>query len=265
MAKALGWANILRITVTVLMISICAKQILNWNISIRLQQGLRASPFRRFYNSSTMASAEPESQVQDQVESPAPARPQSQPPLELPELSPSDHKLFNRLAEQMDYYVGRDRDCFHIHKLTALQHNHFRATWNTLYKACENNRRPAGMSIRQFLRMGLDLCHHLETHHSIEERHIFPQLAVKMPLFRQKDHLLSQHAQIHVGLEGFEKYLTSCRDGERELRMEEMKQAMDTFGKVLWAHLDDEVQQLGAENMRKFWTKEDMIRMGNTW
>lgn len=121
------------------------------------------------------------------------------------------------------------------------------------------------MSIRQFLSMGLDFCHHLETHHTIEEHYVFPELAVKMPLFRQRDHLLAQHAQIHAGLEGFEKYLSRCRKGETELRMEEMKGLMNSFGKVLWAHLDDEVEQLGAENMRKFWTKEEMNRIGVGW
>ena len=63
----------------------------------------------------------------------------------------------------------------------------------------------------------------------IEERYFFPELAVKMPLFRQRDHLLSQHAQIHAGLEGFEKYLMDCRRGERELRMEEMQELMESL------------------------------------
>jgi hypothetical protein len=41
-----------------------------------------------------------------------------------------------------------------------------------------------------------------------------------------------------------------------------MKMLMDSFGRVLWAHLDDEVEQLGADNMREFWMKEDMKRFG---
>lgn len=40
-----------------------------------------------------------------------------------------------------------------------------------------------------------------------------------------------------------------------------MKFLMDTFGGVLWAHLEDEVRALGAENMRKYWTLEEMRRM----
>ena len=43
--------------------------------------------------------------------------------------------------------------------------------------------------------------------------------------------------------------------------MEEMKEIMDSFGEVLWQHLDDEVEQLGAENMRKYWTINEMRRM----
>jgi hemerythrin-like domain-containing protein len=130
-----------------------------------------------------------------------------------------------------------------------------------MYKACETSKRPSGMSLRQFLSTGLEFCHHLTMHHTIEERHIFPVLAKKMPAFKKELELLSQHKQIHVGLEKFEDYLNKCRSGEHELRLEEMKVVMDGFGKVLWQHLDDEVKQLGAENMRTFWTLEEMRRM----
>lgn len=195
---------------------------------------------------------QPEAQA-EALQPPAPKSTAPPPPKKeeapaLPKLSAADYRAYNRLAVQMDAF-----------------HNHFRATWNAMYRACEENKRPAGMSIRQFLRMGLDFCHHLETHHTIEEHYVFPELAVKMPLFRQRDHLLGQHAQIHRGLEGFEKYLTKCQRGETELRMEEMKALMDGFGKVLWSHLDDEVEQLSAENMRKFWTREEMNRIGVSW
>ena len=82
-----------------------------------------------------------------------------------------------------------------------------------------------------------------------------------MPAFRQELELLTQHKQIHEGLEKFEDYLGKCRSGEKDLRMDEMKELMDGFGEVLWAHLDDEVKQLGAENMRKYWTVTEMKSM----
>jgi hemerythrin-like domain-containing protein len=117
------------------------------------------------------------------------------------------------------------------------------------------------MSIRQFLTTGLELCSSLNLHHNIEEQHFFPLLARKMPLFQKQDLLVTQHKEIHAGLEKLEKYLADCRTGERELRLDELKVVMDGFGKVLWQHLDEEVEQLGAENMRKFWSLEEMRRM----
>lgn len=82
-----------------------------------------------------------------------------------------------------------------------------------------------------------------------------------MPAFKKELELLSQHKQIHKGLDKLEKYLDQCGGGERELRMSELKEILDGFGTVLWQHLDDEVKQLGAENMRKYWTLEEMRRM----
>jgi hypothetical protein len=82
-----------------------------------------------------------------------------------------------------------------------------------------------------------------------------------MPAFKEELELLSQHKQIHAGLDKLEDYLEKCRSGEKDLRMEELKAILDTFGEVLWAHLDDEVEQLGAENMRKYWSIKEMQRM----
>ncbi|KAF1966143.1 hypothetical protein BU23DRAFT_560471 [Bimuria novae-zelandiae CBS 107.79] len=170
----------------------------------------------------------------------------STPPEEkpLPKLTSAEFRVYNNMAEHMNYF-----------------HNHFRHTWNTLYKACENNKRPAGMSIRQFLATAEQFCQGLTFHHTIEEQSIFPILAKKMPSFKQEMELLEQHRGIHEGLEKLEEYIAECRSGDKELQMKEMKRIMDGFGKVLWAHLDDEVKQLGAENMRKYWTLEEMRRM----
>ncbi|KAL9021608.1 MAG: hypothetical protein Q9185_001143 [Variospora sp. 1 TL-2023] len=80
-------------------------------------------------------------------------------------------------------------------------------------------------------------------------------LAKKMPAFREELALLTQHKQIHQGLDHFQAYLERCATGEQELRLTEVKDLMDAFGGVLWTHLSEEVEQLGAENMRKYWSK----------
>lgn len=82
-----------------------------------------------------------------------------------------------------------------------------------------------------------------------------------MPAFKKELELLTQHKQIHEGLDKFEEYLKDCRDGEKDFENREMKRLMDTFGDVLWTHLDDEVRQLGAENMRKYWTLAELREM----
>ncbi len=162
----------------------------------------------------------------------------------LPKLSAHEFRTYNRMAEGMNYY-----------------HNSFRRSWTVLYSACEANKRPAGLSIRQFLNVGLQFCQHLTMHHDIEEAHIFPILAKKMPAFQHEMEMRTAHKSIHAGLEKLEPWLEECRSGERELDLRELKSLMDTFGKVLWQHLDEEVDQLGAENMRKYWTIAEMQRM----
>ncbi|KAL8737557.1 MAG: hypothetical protein Q9181_001571 [Wetmoreana brouardii] len=162
----------------------------------------------------------------------------------LPKLSSSEFRVYNSMADHMNLF-----------------HDQFRQTWNALYAAASGGKRPEGMSIRQFLNLGLKFCEHLHMHHTIEEMHIFPVLARKMPAFRNELELLTQHKQIHAGLDRFQAYLQDCAAGERELRLTELKSLMDSFGTVLWTHLSDEVDQLGAENMREYWTLDEMKTM----
>lgn len=98
----------------------------------------------------------------------------------------------------------------------------------------------------------------------MEEIHIFPILARKMPEFqtgKNAAELLRQHAEMHEGMMNMGAYLEKCRSGETELELRRLKEIMDTFKDVLWTHLDQEVKTLGAENMRKYWSKEEMRRM----
>ncbi|KAH7041558.1 uncharacterized protein B0I36DRAFT_371715 [Microdochium trichocladiopsis] len=167
----------------------------------------------------------------------------------LPPLSPHEFRQYNRLAEHMNYF-----------------HEHFRHTWNTLWTAATTNKRPAGMSIRSFIAQGLQFISQLEVHHGIEEQHIFPILARKMPEFRQGKgngaaELLRQHKEIHKGMDLLQAYLQECQTGEKDLDMPTLKSKMESWGGVLWKHLDQEVETLGAENMRKYWTIEEIRRI----
>ena len=181
----------------------------------------------------------------------------------LPSLSREDSDTYARMGITMEWY-----------------HNNFRNTWKVLYGACSSGKRPANMSIRQFLNTGSEFAHHLTMHHTIgippflelairhyslmtlvEEQHIFPVLAQRMPAFRKELELLAQHKQIHNGLDKFEAYIDDCKAGNRDMRMDELKVIMDSFGTVLWAHLQDEVNQLSVDNMRKYWSLDEVRRL----
>ncbi len=82
-----------------------------------------------------------------------------------------------------------------------------------------------------------------------------------MPAFRKELELLTQHKQIHNGLDKFEAYIDDCKAGKRDMRMDELKEIMDSFGTVLWAHLQDEVDQLSVDNMRKYWSLDEVRRL----
>lgn len=139
--------------------------------------------------------------------------------------------------------------------------NEDRLTLHLIDKACTTNKRPSGMSIRQFLSLGDQFCHHLTIHHTIEEQHIFPVLARKMTCFQENQAMLTDHKGIHEGVNQLEGYIADVKSGEKELDLRELKRVMDGFGETLWGHLDSEVRNLGAENMRRFWTVEEMGRM----
>lgn len=118
------------------------------------------------------------------------------------------------------------------------------------------------MTLRAFINVGLQFAEHLTMHHGIEEAHVFPALRVKMPEFNAKTGpMVLQHVQIHNGLDEFENYLRKCQSGEVDFEMGVLKDKMGTWGEVLWKHLDEEVKTLGAENMRKYWSKEELARL----
>lgn len=82
-----------------------------------------------------------------------------------------------------------------------------------------------------------------------------------MPAFRKEVELLTQHQEIHVGMDKMKAYLDECKTGKRDFQMAELKQIMESFGDVLWSHLSDEVKQLGPDEMRKYWSLEEVKRL----
>lgn len=80
-----------------------------------------------------------------------------------------------------------------------------------------------------------------------------------MPEFDSKTGILVlQHKEIHAGLDRLQDYLEKCRSREIKFEMVALKERMESWGEILWKHLDLEVETLGAQNMRKYWSVKEM-------
>ena len=78
-----------------------------------------------------------------------------------------------------------------------------------------------------------------------------------MPQFDMKQdgkHAL-QHDQIHDGLERFDAVLAEFKKtGQYDPKR--LREVMDSFKTVLFEHLDEEVESLSADSMRRYWSLE---------
>lgn len=118
-------------------------------------------------------------------------------------------------------------------------------------------------------------------HHGIEEQHIFPILAKRMDVFKKGvgEHL-EQHKHIHAGqscllywfcsadvlrhdegLDKLELFLNKTKSNHSAYAGEELRGILSSFGPVLFLHLDEEVKTLQGENMRRYYTLEELRRL----
>ena len=186
---------------------------------------------------------------------------QAEPAPELPPLSASDFRTYNHMSVVMESYVNTINISTSFGIDTLVQHSHFRQEWRTLWDACLPKPTSKPPSARALINIGLQFLSHLTIHHDIEEAHIFPMLAKRMPEFQPKGAHVEQHKQMHKGIDELQEYLVQCREGSRDFRREEVREQMQKWGDVLWTHLDEEVKTLSAPNMRKFWSLKEMRQM----
>jgi len=81
----------------------------------------------------------------------------------------------------------------------------------------------------------------LEAHHNIEERHIFPVLAQRMPEFREDEKHRISHKQIHDGLDVVNLLVAKWKDDPSTYKPDELRAALDSFREPLYRHLAEEV------------------------
>ncbi|PRP78768.1 hypothetical protein PROFUN_00941 [Planoprotostelium fungivorum] len=92
--------------------------------------------------------------------------------------------------------------------------------------------------------------------YNIEEQHIFPILARKMPKFA-KDHI-DEHKHMNESLSQMRQYVEQGYTDNSNYHPEEMKKRLDALKTALFDHLSAEEKSLGEEEMKKYWTEEEM-------
>ncbi|TFY65352.1 hypothetical protein EVJ58_g2029 [Rhodofomes roseus] len=154
---------------------------------------------------------------------------------------------WNRLADHMQSF-----------------HNHFKVEFDNIYKLADGSFNNRGMSLQMYLRVCSQLARHLTTHHTIEERYIFPVLAERMPEFRDDEVHLKAHHGIHEGQYLLNIHLITGNKWNKDpttFSPTEMRACLDSWREVLFVHLDQEVKDLGAENVKRYWTLEELDKI----
>ncbi|EJD42344.1 hypothetical protein AURDEDRAFT_168645 [Auricularia subglabra TFB-10046 SS5] len=157
------------------------------------------------------------------------------------QLTRPEERKFNRMATTMEQF-----------------HTYFRIDFDNIYEMADGSFNERGMSLPMYLTQANNFKRHLEGHHNIEETYIFPHLAQRMQAFQPNDKHRTSHKGIHDGLDKLSELVRKWRTEPASYSPTEMRACLDSFRDVLFRHLDEEVVDLGADNMRKYWTLNEM-------
>ncbi|KAL6302105.1 hypothetical protein BKA93DRAFT_827748 [Sparassis latifolia] len=150
-------------------------------------------------------------------------------------------RKWNSVAEHMDHF-----------------HQYFKMEYNDIYTLADGSFSKRRMSLQMYLRTASQLVHHLTLHHTIEEKYLFPVLAKRMPAFEENDVHVRSHEAIHEGLDKLGALIRKYSSEPSLYSPQEIMACLDGWKEVLFCHLDDEVKDLSAENMKKHWKLEEL-------
>ncbi|CAE6438711.1 unnamed protein product [Rhizoctonia solani] len=114
------------------------------------------------------------------------------------------------------------------------------------------------MPLPAYLRMIMEFHDHLDMHHNIEETYVFPVLAQKMPNFASNERHKNSHKVIHAGLDKLKDLVTGWKEVPTTFSPATLRSCLDEFKSPLFKHLEEEVRDLSAENLKKYYTLEEV-------
>ncbi|KAG9221086.1 hypothetical protein CCMSSC00406_0005475 [Pleurotus cornucopiae] len=163
-------------------------------------------------------------------------------------LSPQEERKWNKVSPN---FSAGERDVANLRQLSVTMnafHENFKQEFNRLYELADGSFNNYGWSLSYYLNAAQGMKTHLTTHHTIEERYIFPTLGKRMPAF----------ADTPDGLDALAELLNKYRRDQTTYSPSEMRECLDSFREVLFKHLDQEVQDLRGENLRKYFSMKEI-------
>ncbi|GAA6060978.1 hypothetical protein JCM10212_006560 [Sporobolomyces blumeae] len=138
-------------------------------------------------------------------------------------------------------------------------HSYFRMAFKQLFELSDGSFEKRGLSVREFMSVASDFLHHLTFHHGIEEQHIFPVLAQRMPQFRIEHQ--EEHDAIHDGMSKLESLISRVTSDPSTYSPKEFQENLASWGPLLFYHLDAEVKTLKSDVLRRYYTLEEVKRL----
>lgn len=139
-------------------------------------------------------------------------------------------------------------------------HSWLGAEFDTVYSFSDGSFAKT-MTLQAYLRMVMQFHGHLCAHHDIEETYVFPVLARKMPSFADNEKHKSSHKVIHEGLDKLETLAASWKKEPTTFSPDTLRACLDEFRKPLFTHLDEEVRDLSSENLKKYYSLEEVDQL----
>jgi len=155
-----------------------------------------------------------------------------------------DERRWNRLATRMHGF-----------------HAYLMSEFDSIYNLADGKYTERGLTLQQYLRQALEFRHHLEMHHDIEERYIFPVLAQRMAAFADNQKHRNAHRLIHEGLDRLSTLIARYQNEPVIYSPVDVRDCLNSFRDVLVSHLAEEEKDLSGENMKQYYTLEEVDRL----
>ncbi|PTB45936.1 uncharacterized protein TrAFT101_004579 [Trichoderma asperellum] len=158
----------------------------------------------------------------------------------------------------LGYKPGEKVQPYHAMALEMVTvHNCLIRGINSVYLQCINVERSSA-SVPAFIKYASVWGQILHTHHSTEEKWIFPEIEAIVGEKGVMDVNIQQHHAFEEGVNEYAAYLKNAENGEEKYDGTKLKNIVDSFMPVLRQHLQDEI--LTLKDFDKYKEKTDWAK-----